>query len=169
LDRIINARDLFSKGDIDYDDYMTIKLHCQDQIKAGIKELQQLAVNSIIPISTLNRNYPLNEIYEFYKDADILSKRQFIGLVFPEKVIPDNFETMVIQPMKIIFNLKDNLTSPIQENYFEEATKIAEEKYLKVIAKAVVKNEIITPEIASQIIFFLKRVIFTLFKGKIKN
>jgi site-specific DNA recombinase len=169
LDRIINARDLFSKGDIDYDDYMTIRLHCQDHIKTGIKELQQLAVNSVIPISTLNRNYPLNEIYEFYKDADILSKRQFIGLVFPEKVLLDDFEAMVIRPMKIIFNLKDNVTSPIQENYFEEATKIAEEKYLKVIAKAIVKNEIITLEIASQIIFFLKRVIFTLFKGKIKN
>jgi len=169
LDRIINARDLFSKGDIDYDDYMTIRLHCQDQIKAGIKELQQLAVNFVMPISTVNRNYPLNEIYEFYKDADILSKRQFIGLVFPEKVILDNFETMVNQSMKIIFNLKDNLTSPIQENYFEESTKIAEEKYLKVIAKAVVKNEIITPEIASQIIFFLKKVIFILFKGKSKN
>lgn len=85
---------------------MTIRLHCQDHIKTGIKELQQLAVNSTIPISTLNRNYPLNDIYEFYINADILSKRQFIGLVFPEKVILDDFEAMVIQPMKIIFNQK---------------------------------------------------------------
>ncbi|MBP4139584.1 hypothetical protein [Flavobacterium geliluteum] len=169
MDRIINARDLFSKGDIDYDDYMTIRLHCQDQIKAGIKELQQLAINSVAPAGMLNQNSPLNGIYEFYKKADTLSKRQLIALIFPVKVIPDNFETMVNQPMKIIFNLKYNLTSPIQEDYFEVATKISEEKYLKVIAKAVVKNEIITPEIASQIIFFLKRVIFTLFKGKSKN
>lgn len=80
---------------------MTIRLHCQGQIKLGIKELQQLAVNSVICISTLNRNYPLNEIYEFYKGTGILFKRQFIGLVSLEKVILNDFEIMAIQPMKL--------------------------------------------------------------------
>lgn len=70
---------------------------------------------------------------------------------------------MINRSMKIIFNLKDNLSSPIQNVYCEKATQIVEEKYLKVITKAVVKNEIITPEIVYQVMFFLKRVIFTLY------
>mgnify|MGYP002620068498 CR=1 FL=1 len=163
-DRMVNAHDLFTKGDIDYDDYMTIRSSCRDQIKDGVNELQQLAIDSVFTNNT--QATVLNGIYEFYTKSDILSKRQFIRLIFPEKVILENddFGTMVNRSMRIIFNLKTN--SGGVSIYGTKPTPEAKEKYLKIISKVSVNNEIISPEVAFEAVFFLKRVIFTLIKGK---
>lgn len=163
-DRMVNAHDLFTKGDIDYDDYMTIRSSCRDQIKDGVNELQQLAIDSVFTNDT--QATVLNGIYEFYTKSDVLSKRQFISLIFPEKVILENddFGAMVNRSMRIIFNLKTN--SGGVSIYDTKPAPEAEEKYLKIISKVSVNNEIISPEVAFEAVFFLKRVIFTLIRGK---
>ncbi len=44
VDKIVNARDLFTRADIDYDDYLTIETNCKNKLNNCIKELHLLAV-----------------------------------------------------------------------------------------------------------------------------
>jgi site-specific DNA recombinase len=162
VDKIVNARDLFTRADIDYDNYLTIETNCKNKLNDYIKELQLLVVSSF---SSNNNNYQtsmvLDNISDFYSKSDTLVKRELIYLLFPSKIILNrdgDFEGMLCTPLKIIFNIKTNLKYSDLENIDLRVSQ-AEEKYLKIISQYRSNDSTISPKIASEIVYLLKKII----------
>ncbi|MFV8346184.1 hypothetical protein [Flavobacterium sp. ZB4P13] len=88
VDKIVNARDLFTRTDIDYDDYLTIETNCKNKLNDCIKELQLLAVSSFSSKNNSSQTPMILENFsDFYNKSDTLVKRELINLLFPSKII----------------------------------------------------------------------------------
>jgi DNA invertase Pin-like site-specific DNA recombinase len=108
IDRGFNAQKLFSNGNIDYDDYMLIRIRCQESLKDYTEKLREQALKIATEKHTENgTDYVINHLGEFYENSDIITKQKIIRLFFPEKVkvIGNNIDKMLSESVKAIFGI----------------------------------------------------------------
>ncbi|MDR6466151.1 hypothetical protein [Chryseobacterium sediminis] len=85
IDRSLNAQQLFTKGDIDYDDYLLIKENCKIALNNDTKQLQELAKTIGFHMSAKEQISPLDKLGFLYEASDAIMKRKIINLLFSQK------------------------------------------------------------------------------------
>ncbi len=117
IDRSLNAQQLFSKGEIDYDDYLLIRENCKKSLQNLTNQLQEQALNYAAETFTAERgDIYLERLGEFYESSDIPTKQKINRLLFPEKTILDsqNLVNMLPEPIKSIFGLNKYKNKKLQ-------------------------------------------------------
>jgi len=165
-DKMVNAHDLFVKGDIDYDDYLLIQSNCKKQIKTCVEEVQQLAIlsknESFQQISCV-----LDKLYDFYTEASLDVKRELIGYILPEKatLLEGGFDEMINEPVRIVFNIKRS--NPKQEDQDNESGsfQVMDEKYLIFLENYFIEKKIVQPTKLKNVVVFLKKIALLIIRG----
>ncbi|UOU97199.1 recombinase family protein [Chryseobacterium daecheongense] len=118
IDRSLNAQQLFTKGDIDYDDYLLIRENCKIALNNDTKQLQELAKTTGLQIGAKEQISPLDKLGFMYETSGIIMKRRIINLLFSQKVLLDvqNFKNMLPKPVKIIYGIESKRKISSSEN-----------------------------------------------------
>lgn len=108
IDRAVNAQYLFTKGMIDYDDYILIKDNCKLSLNNYTTRILKLDADTAAKIFDTKQTPLLNSIGILYDRSDISIKKRIVYMIFKRRAIlnPSNLETMFSEPVKIIFGLK---------------------------------------------------------------
>ncbi|MBN9285302.1 MULTISPECIES: recombinase family protein [unclassified Flavobacterium] len=165
-DKMVNAHDLFVKGDIDYDDYLLIQSNCKRQIKTCVEEVQQLAVLSkTVPFQEVS--CILDKLYDFYKEASIEVKREFISYILPEKttLLEGGFDEMINEPTRIVFNIKSSNPKQGDEDNGAGSFQVMDEKYLAFIEDYFTEKKMAQPANVKNIVIFLKKITLLIIRG----
>jgi DNA invertase Pin-like site-specific DNA recombinase len=106
IDRSLNAQELFTKGSIDYDDYILIRENCKKSLNNYAKSMQEEALNLATGEFSASQQYVLlNHIGDLYENSGINIKERIVHLFFPTKVAihKSGIPEMIREPIKIIF------------------------------------------------------------------
>jgi hypothetical protein len=165
-DKMVNAHDLFVKGDIDYDDYLLMQSNCKRQIKTCVEEVQQLAILSKNGFSQ-EISCVLDKLYDFYTEASLDVKRELISCVLPEKttLLEEGFTEMVNEPTRIVFNIKSS--NPKQDDQDDESGsfQVMDEKYLIFLEDYFKEKKMVQPKNLKNIVVFLKKITLLIIRG----
>lgn len=165
-DKMVNAHDLFVKGDIDYDDYLLIQSNCKRQIKTCVEEVQQLAMLSKNEFSQ-EISCILDKLCSFYEKASLDVKRELISYMLPEKatLLKEGFCEMVNEPVRMVFNIKSSNPKQEDQGYELSSFQIMDEKYLTFIENYFMENKMVQPANLKNIVVFLKKIILLIIRG----
>lgn len=108
INRDLNAEQLFTKGEIDYDDYKLIKNNCKASLKNYTEQLQIEALKLVSQKQTCKHfNFINSDLVNLYESADIIFKQKIIRLFFPEKVllVSDQIEELLSDQIKAILEI----------------------------------------------------------------
>ncbi|WP_378106309.1 recombinase family protein [Chryseobacterium sp. sg2396] len=108
VNRNLNAQQLFTRGEIDYDDYNLIKNNCKTSLKNYTKQLQNEALKLITEKQTHKHcSFIINDLADLYESANVITKQKVIRLFFPEKVIlvSDQIEELLPDRIKVILSM----------------------------------------------------------------
>ncbi|WP_168732819.1 zinc ribbon domain-containing protein [Flavobacterium supellecticarium] len=165
-DKMVNAHDLFVKGDIDYDDYLLIQSNCKRQIKTCVEEVKQLAILSKKG-SSQEIFCVLNKLYDFYTEASLDVKRELISYMLPEKAIllKEGFDEMVNEPTRIVFNIKSSNPKHDDQDNESGSFQVMDEKYLVFIENYFMEKKMVQPTNLKNIVVFLKKITLLIIRG----
>jgi hypothetical protein len=110
VNRNLNAQQLFTRGEIDYDDYNLIKNNCRTSLENYTEQLQTEAIKLISRKQTDKHcDLIINNLADLYESADIITKQKLIRLFFPEKVIlvSHQIEELLSDQIKFILGISE--------------------------------------------------------------
>ncbi|MEH3114634.1 recombinase family protein [Pedobacter terrae] len=110
VNRNLNAQQLFTRGEIDYDDYNLIKNNCRTSLENYTEQLQTEAIKLISKKQTDKHcDLIINNLADLYESADIITKQKIIRLFFPEKVIlvSNQIEELLSDQIKFILGISE--------------------------------------------------------------
>lgn len=117
MNRVIKARELLLKGEIDNDDYLIIKSNCENQIKAISVELNR----SYSLAGKLKKRIRKTVIHfsnpgSLYENADVSTKRKLVTLFIKENMVFDEncFGNNLNNTIRIIYDVPLGLDSLLQ-------------------------------------------------------
>jgi hypothetical protein len=88
IGRSLNAQELFTKGSIDYDDYILIRENCKKSLNNYTKSLQEKALSLAAGKFSVSQQYILlNHIGDVYESSGISIKERIVDLFSPKKVV----------------------------------------------------------------------------------
>lgn len=120
IDRSLNAQQLFTNGEIDYEDYLLIRNNCKAHLNNDAKQLQELALNMVA--QTYSKDCPclLNRLGWLYEENEIYVKQQIITLLIHQKVILNinDLRGLLSIPARVVFGLENH-----NENRAEKVPK----------------------------------------------
>ncbi len=90
--RLSKARDLLLSGDIDVEDYSTIKSESEEKIQRLEAKLTVSIIETTEIESLLNKASNISQPDILYMNGSITRKRKIIGSMFPEKLKFDGFQ-----------------------------------------------------------------------------
>ena len=165
-DKMVNAHDLFVKGDIDYDDYLLIQSNCKRQIQTCVEEVQQLAILSKNG-SSQEIFCVLDKLYDFYIEASLDVKRELISYMLPEKatLLKEGFDEMVNEPTRIVFNIKNSKSKQDDQDNESGSFHVMDEKYLIFLEDYFMERKMVQPTNLKNIVVFLKKTTLLIIRG----
>lgn len=89
IDRSLNAQQLFTKGDIDYDDYLLIKENCKIALNNDTKQLQELAKTIGFHMSAKEQISPLDKLEFSLRSFRCNNEKKNHQFTFLTKVLLD--------------------------------------------------------------------------------
>uniref|UniRef100_A0AAU6WKR0 Recombinase zinc beta ribbon domain-containing protein n=1 Tax=Chryseobacterium endophyticum TaxID=1854762 RepID=A0AAU6WKR0_9FLAO len=110
VNRNLNAQQLFTRGEIDYDDYNLIKNNCKASLKNYTEQLQTQAIEFISKKQTHKHcDMIINDLVNLYESANVITKQKVIRLFFPEKVIlaSNQIEELLPYRIKVILSISE--------------------------------------------------------------
>lgn len=168
FNRTVKAKELFVRGEIEFEDFEVIKADCEGKINSLGKDLQLTALNIITTKNSLKKeSLKLLDIVKVYQTESYEVKKKLIRLLLKELIIPGDstFKDAATDSTVLIFQLNNNQTDKVGEKAdpkilleYDEESKHIYQKLLKTIPHQSIKVGLSFWEKFPQIIDYLKKI-----------
>lgn len=168
FNRIVKAKELFLKGEIEFEDFEIIKADCEAKINLMGKDLEQTSLNIIATKNNLKKeSLKLLDIAQLYQTESYDIKKKLIRILLKESIIPRNntFKDAAADNIVLIFQLNNNQNDIVKEKAdsktvlkYDEESKLIYQEFLKTTLHQSIKVGSRFWEHLPQIIDYLKKI-----------
>jgi len=159
ITRTTSAKELLIKGSIDNEDYLAIKIDCEQRINVLGSELHSAYAFTLKKQQKLElASLQLSQLLRLYELSDLNIQRKLIALLLNDKVIFDgsDFNRCLTPAAQIIYNLRNSKAALV--NCDELKITSAQDRVMCLQIKKIEyeKGNDIDETTSSQVLYFLK-------------